>query len=369
MAISEAVAGDTIYLRGGTYSLSATIVIAFGNNGTASANKNILAYSGETPVLDFSAQATADANRGIHLFGNYWHIKGLIIQNAGDNGMMIGGNNNTVERCIFKGNRDSGLQISRRASTLTAMADWPSNNLILNCDAFDNADATAENADGFACKLTNGPGNVFRGCISHNNSDDGWDLYAKTDTGANGSVTIEGCISYNNGTLSNGTSSANGDKNGFKLGGSGVAVVHNIKRCIAFNNGHHGITDNNNPGAIVVGNNTSFNNTNSNFNFRSGSTAIYTNNVSLNTGDSDKFYGTVNGTTNIFWVSSKVDNNGGTLTVATSDFQSLTAPSGGFSRNSDGSIVYGTFAKLVSTSKLVNAGTPSGTDIGAVESY
>jgi hypothetical protein len=369
MAISEAVAGDTIYMRGGTYNYSATITIAFGNNGTSSATKKVFAYNSEVPVLNFSAQATADANRGIHLFGNYWYFKGITIQNAGDNGMMVGGNNNTIERCIFKGNRDSGLQISRRASSLTAMADWPSNNLILNCDAFDNADPTAENADGFACKLTNGPGNVFRGCISHNNIDDGWDLYAKTDTGPNGSVLIENCISYGNGTLTNGSTTGSGDKNGFKLGGSGVDVVHTIRRCIAFNNGHHGFTDNNNQGAMTVSNNTGFNNANSNFNWRDGSTSTFTNNASYNSGDSDKFIGTLTGTTNLFWVNDASSNNGGTKVISAADFQNLTAPSGGFTRNSDGSIALGTFAKLVSTSDLVNGGTPSGTDIGAVESF
>ncbi len=33
-----------------------------------------------------------------------------------------------------------------------------------------------EDADGFAAKLTVGDGNVFDGCISYNNADDGWDL-------------------------------------------------------------------------------------------------------------------------------------------------------------------------------------------------
>jgi hypothetical protein len=368
-AIAEAQAGDTIYLRGGTYNYGATVVIAYGNNGTSSNPKRIFAYQSEIPVLNFSAQATSDSNRGVHLFGNYWHFKGVTIQNAGDNGMMIGGNNNTIERCIFKGNRDSGLQISRRSSSLDNMADWPSYNLILNCDALDNADPGAENADGFACKLTNGPGNVFRGCISHNNIDDGWDLYAKTDTGPNGSVLIENCIAYNNGSLTTGGTSGSGDKNGFKLGGSGVDVPHTIRRCIAFGNGHHGFTDNNNQGAMTVTNNTSFNNANCNFNWRTGSTSTFTNNASYNSGDSDKFAGTVTGTTNLFWTNDASDNNGGSKVISAADFQSLTPPSGGFTRNADGSINLGTFAKLVSSSDLVNGGTPSGTDIGAVESY
>ncbi|ATC64553.1 hypothetical protein CMV30_11640 [Nibricoccus aquaticus] len=368
-AIAEAVPGDTIYLRGGTYNLSATVAIAFGNNGTSANPKRIFAYQSEVPVLNFSAQATGDANRGIHLFGNYWHFRGVTIQGAGDNGMLIGGNNNTIELCTFKNNRDSGLQISRRASTLANIADWPSNNLILNCTAFDNADPGAENADGFACKLTSGPGNVFRGCIAHNNIDDGWDLYANTDTGAIGTVLIENCIAYNNGVLTNGGTSGSGDKNGFKLGGSGVDVAHTIRRCIAFGNGQHGFTDNNNQGAMTVLNNTSFNNTETNFNWRTGSTATFTNNASYNSGQSDTTNGTLTGTTNLFWKNNVSNNNGGTKVISAADFQTLTPPSGGFTRNSDGSINLGNFAKLVSGSDLVNGGTPSGTDIGAVESF
>ncbi|UKI49487.1 MAG: hypothetical protein L6U99_12615 [Clostridium sp.] len=37
---------------------------------------------------------------------------------------------------------------------------WPANNLILNCTPFNNSDATGENADGFAAKLTCG-NNIF----------------------------------------------------------------------------------------------------------------------------------------------------------------------------------------------------------------
>ncbi|GAB6896929.1 hypothetical protein JCM9957A_00170 [Kineosporia succinea] len=64
-AITKVAAGGTIYLRGGTYALSATQTIAEGNDGTASAPKTIAAYPGESPVLDFSAQAVADSNRGL----------------------------------------------------------------------------------------------------------------------------------------------------------------------------------------------------------------------------------------------------------------------------------------------------------------
>jgi uncharacterized repeat protein (TIGR02543 family) len=367
-AITRIASGSTIWVRGGTYNYSTGITIAPGNNGTSSANKNVFNFGSEVPLYNFTGQATADANRGITVNGNFWHFKGIQVTHAGDNGLYIGGNNNTIELCMFAFNRDTGLQLGRASSSFTSISQWPSNNLILNCESHDNSDAAGENADGFACKLTTGTGNVFRGCISHHNSDDGWDLFTKTDTGPIGPVLIENCIAYHNGQLSNGTINANGDRNGFKLGGDGIAVQHTIRRSIAFDNLHHGFTDNNNPGPIQVVNNTSFNNTQSNFNFRSGGHSVFTNNASLNAGSSDATFDSLTGTTNLFWKSGASDNNGGTKVISASDFQSLTPPAS-FARNADGSINLGNFCKLASGSDLVNGGTPSGTDIGAVESF
>ena len=371
-AITKVTAGGTIYLRGGTYSFSATIVIARTNSGTSSANKNIVAYNGEIPLLSFAGQSVADGNRGIILDGSYWHFTGLIIEGAGDNGVLLSGNNNTIGNCIFRKNRDSGLQLSRYNTSYTSISDWPTNNLVLNCEAYDNADPGNENADGFAAKLTCGNGNIFRGCISHNNIDDGWDFYAKTETGPIGPVTLENCVAYSNGVLTTGGTSGSGDKNGFKLGGSGIAVAHIVRRCIAFNNGHHGFTDNDNPGNITVTNNTSWNNAESNFNFRDGSTSTFTNNLSFNAGESDKSFGTDVSGKNVWWKNG-VSTSAGGLVVSSADFISLT-PS--VAKNTDGSPSLGNFLALATGSDMINSGIAatgityngSAPDIGARES-
>ena len=112
-AITLVTAGGTIYARGGTYNLSTTIVIARGNDGDAGALKKIFAYNGEVPVLSFSGQTVSTSNRGIVLDALYWHLKGLIIEHAGDNGVLLSGNNNILESCIFRSNTESGLQMSR----------------------------------------------------------------------------------------------------------------------------------------------------------------------------------------------------------------------------------------------------------------
>jgi hypothetical protein len=300
-AISRVGAGGTIYLRGGTYAYSSTVTIPATSSGTASALTTLSAYPGETPVLNFSAQTESSSNRGLQLFGSYWHVYGLVVERAGDNGIYVGGSHNVVERTITRFNRDTGLQLGRIASS-TPAAQWPSDNLILSAESHDNADSDGEDADGFAAKLTTGTGNVFRYAVSHNNIDDGWDLYTKTDTGAIGPVTIEDSLSYNNGTLSDGTVNSNGDRNGYKLGGDDIAVNHVVRRSIAYHNGKHGFTYNSNPGSMAVSNNLSIDNTQRNYSWDAG-TSVFRGNTSCRfgvSGSNDKTIGDAD-STNQFW--------------------------------------------------------------------
>ncbi|MDH6441323.1 hypothetical protein M2158_009864 [Streptomyces sp. SAI-144] len=297
-AISRISAGGTIYMRGGTYAYSSTVTIPAGSNGTSSARTTLSAYPGETPVLNFSAQSESSTNRGIQLNANYWKIYGLVVERAGDNGIYVGGSNNVVERTVTRFNRDTGLQLGRMASS-TPASQWPANNLILSAESHDNADSDGEDADGFAAKLTTGTGNVFRYAVSHNNIDDGWDLYTKTDTGAIGPVTIEYSLSYGNGTLTDGSQAGNGDRNGYKLGGDSIAVNHVVQHSIAYGNGHHGFTYNSNPGSMTITSNVSVANTERNFNFETG-TSVFRGNTSCNSGANDRYVGDAD-SSNQFW--------------------------------------------------------------------
>jgi hypothetical protein len=299
-AISRISAGGTIYMRGGTYAYSSTVTIPAGSNGTAGARTTLSAYPGETPVLNFSAQSESSANRGIQLNADYWKIFGLVVERAGDNGIYVGGSNNVVERTVTRFNRDTGLQLGRIASTTPSSA-WPANNLILSAESHDNADSDGEDADGFAAKLTTGTGNVFRYAVSHNNIDDGWDLYTKTDTGAIGPVTVEYSLSYDNGTLTDGSQAGNGDRNGYKLGGDDIAVNHVVRHSIAYANGKHGFTFNSNPGTMTISSNLSIDNAQRNFNF-DGGTSVFRNNTScrFSSGTNDRIIGNSD-SSNQFW--------------------------------------------------------------------
>ena len=254
-AVKKVAPGQTIYLLEGTYELSEMILIDNNNNGAAGAYKTMSAYPGAKVVFDFSGQGAADGSkRGIALDGSYWKFYGFEITKAADNGMLLSGNNNIIEMMVFNDNQDTGLQISRYRTSAATIAEWPTNNLVLNCTSKNNCDnATMENADGFAAKLTCGEGNVFDGCMAYNNSDDGWDLFAKSETGPTGVVTIQNSIAFRNGFTEFGEGYGDCDGNGFKLGGSGVGSPHVIKNSLAFENLNCGFTDNNNPklGAVI----------------------------------------------------------------------------------------------------------------------
>ncbi len=321
-AINALAPGKTIWLNGGTYNMSATIMIAESNAGTAAAMKTIATLGTGMPVLDWNSRSDNSSARGIILDGSYWQIYGITIREAGDNGMLLSGDNNIIERCVFAANRDTGLQISRYNGSYNSISQWPTNNLVLQCESYDNADSDGEDADGFAAKLTCGEGNVFQGCYAHHNIDDGWDLFTNSYTGKIGRVTIADCIAYRNGTLIDGTINANGDRNGFKLGGQNIAVNHIVHHCIAVENGKTGFTYNSNPGNIDLYNNTAYRNGSSNYYFASGN-HTFMNNISLSGGSNDRISGSsLNPTYNAWWTNG-IATAGNGVTVTSSDFQSL----------------------------------------------
>ena len=251
-AHSKVNAGQTIWIKPGTYNWSSTVKLS--KNGTVSSPINVFAAPGARPVIDFSAQTCGDsASRGIAITGTYWHLKGFEVQKAGDNCIHIGGSHNTIEWVTTHNCCDSGLQITADTASDATRGAY---NTVLNCDSYDNYDTPTggENADGFAPKLHIGPGNVFRGCRSWNNADDGYDLFASDDI-----VTIDHCWAFLNGVLSNGSGTSNGDGNGFKLGGAATAgdayeggAPHQVTDSFAFENTACGFTRNNNTSVPVL---------------------------------------------------------------------------------------------------------------------
>lgn len=266
---------NTLYLYGGDYNLDSSIILS--GSGISSNYYSILAFKDEKVVLDFGRDYRknptitggylSENNKGIVLKGSYYKIKGLTITNCGSLGMQIRGNYNIIENCVFAYNGNTGCNIS--SSNTSTIENRAHDNLIKNCTSYGNYDwdrtdgEQGEDADGFSSNMTSGINNVFDGCISYNNSDDGWDLFTKHKTGKIGSVTIKNCIAFSNGYAIDGSELKNG--NGFKLGGRALEVDHYVENCIAFNNKANGFDDNSNPGTISLKNCTAYKNGDRNY--------------------------------------------------------------------------------------------------------
>jgi hypothetical protein len=248
--------GQTVKLTNGTYIMDSLFAIPRYNNGRNEAVKTLIAETTDQVFLDWNKDKfLANRNQGFLLAGNYWVLDGFHIRNTPDKtkGMVISGNNNTIRRVQFYNNGDTGLQISGDAKE--AKRFWPSNNLIEFCESFYNKDDAAKDADGFGSKLTVGRDNRFEWCISHNNVDDGWDCFTKKETGPIGVIKLYGCIAYESGIMLDGTAYGSSvglaTRNGFKMGGEGISVKHEIRECLSFGNDGNAITSNSNPSLYV----------------------------------------------------------------------------------------------------------------------
>ncbi len=375
---NSAAAGDTVWLRGGTY--NSTTQIALSKSGTSDTNRTkIWAYQNEVPVLDFSKYVSTNPAvdvPAILVTGSWMHLKGLEIANgavgaSGDHSYSMlrtkSASNNTFELLNIHHGFGPGLFIDTGTG----------GNLILNCDSHDNYDkdgsqGDGQNGDGFGVHYqTTGPSTVIRGCRSWHNSDDGYDfIYQEVP------VTIEnswatGC-GY--GTAGNG--------NGFKIGSSGTGIRHLVQNNVAWKNKASGFYANHSSGGNTWYNNTSYSN-GTQYNmlaatFASDGRTIATDGITLtgskvhimrnNIGFPDK-------NANMNGVDTAFNTWDLEITPAASDFASTSDTGCTGPREADGSMPAAcNFMKLTAGSHMIDKGTDVGLpfvgaapDLGAYE--
>ncbi|MHC4528300.1 MAG: right-handed parallel beta-helix repeat-containing protein, partial [Planctomycetota bacterium] len=240
-AIEVAQPGESILIRGGTYYLTDEIEIE--KDGMKGKPINLWAYPGEEVVLDFSN--AGDSSNGFEIEGSYWHLKGLVIQKAGEKGIHVEGSHNVFERLITRTNGDGGIKLD----------DGAANNLVVNCDSYLNYDKPTHgtNADGFQAKHGLGKRNVFKGCRAWNNSDDGFDFME-----AGNAIRVEDCWAWSNGVDIWKDPDFGGNGVGFKLGEKDGA--HVIIRCLVWKNGRTGFNIEENTSSVTMYHNTAWKN-------------------------------------------------------------------------------------------------------------
>ena len=376
--------GDVVFVRGGHYSMREdqiaqtkgiwAYVTQLDKNGIS-----YLAYKNEIPVFDY--KNIKPVGKRIIAFlvdGNNIHIKGIevigvqvtIKKHTQSECFEVRGSNNKLEQLSMHDNMAIGVYMLSG-----------SNNLVLNCDAYNNYDSVSEggkggNSDGFGCHLQKGSvNNVFRGCRAWFNSDDGFDLINNAEP-----ILIENCWAFYNGYSSGFIPRADG--NGFKAGGYGAGKnpynelmeryapipKNTIRFCLAVKNKQSGFYANHHLEGNYWYNNTAYLNKR-NYNML--------NCVALNPNDF--------GTNGPGWNHEMANNLGfaaitaeltdidksrcvlknnyfdlASISVTASDFLSLDEKLLMAPRQADGSLPNNDFLKLAPSSKLINAGTNLG---------
>ena len=391
------VAGDTVYVRGGSYKMEESqvaqynglwaYVISLNKSGTSAHRIHYFAYPNENPVFDFTnVNPKGKRINAFQVMGSWLHIRGLevigvqvnITTHTQSECFDNQGSYNIYERLSMHDGKGIGFYLSKGG-----------NNLILNCDAYNNWDNVSEgkmggNTDGFGCHPNpSGMGfvdNVFRGCRAWFNSDDGYDCI-----NAHEAVIFENCWSFFNGYSSSFQSL--GDGNGFKAGGYGksldpkvptVIPVNTIQFCLAVRNKANGFYANHHLGGSNWYNNSAYENA-VNFNMLNRSADYkndvdgYNHSLKNNLGFKSRYAEY----SNIDFKACDAKNNYFNLLLAidSDDFLSLyqnelTAP-----RQLDGSLPNIPFMKLSAQSGLIDKGLDIGfpyngmaPDLGCFES-
>lgn len=354
-------AGDTLYMRGGTYSYTIMQNLT-GKNGISGNLIKVWAYPGESPKITKGGSWTRNVwHRGALFFtGNYFHWKGIEIYgfpnidgNIESAIVAYDCNNNIYEQLVIHDNH-SGMYAENSGT----------GNLWLNCDFYNNYDAQASggNSDGLdlAYMTAGTSSNTIRGCRFWNNGDDGLDTFENS-----GYVLIDSCWAWHNGYVK-GTSTAAGDGVGFKLGSdflttpAHVGVVkRRLQRSMAWDNRNAGAHINEADFSTEIYNNTFYANSTQNFNFHYNNRVHYfKNNISF--GSPWDVARSTNSTTesSSYGVSGYADVTAGwTNNASTEDFVSVSWVGADGARQSNGSLPSINFLKLAVGSDLIDAGT------------
>jgi len=362
---SSVSAGDTIYMRGGTYTYTVQQYLT-GKNGTSGNLIKIWAYPGESPVITRGASFDKSAgwHRGmVFLSGNYVHIRQIRFTGmyTDDNQVDAGLQCWDVNNCLFE-----RLECDNNVQGMT-IENSSTGNTVINSDFHDNysnyGGSNGGNSDGLQTlyMTSTTSTNTIRGCRAWNNGDDGFDTFENS-----GYVLIDSCWAWHNG-YNKGSNTSAGDGVGFKLGSdflttpANVGVVkRRLQRSMAWDNRNSGAHINEADHSTEIYNNTFFRNVITGLNFHYNNRVHYfRNNISLSNGNRQVEVSSAS-TNQTNSTDGGYNDGSWTTNASTGDFVSTDTAGQRGARQSDGTLPVRTFLTLAANSDLIDAGTNVG---------
>jgi hypothetical protein len=363
-AVNTAIAGDTVYFRGGVWYNTTSINSnppSVGHDGTVSDPICFFNYPGEVPILNGINKTSPSP--GLYFQNvDYVKVKGLKVGNNlqltssyyyASNFYFYQCTNITFENCISYNSGHRGFDIYECHGTVT----------FRNCDSYNNCDNltvgyAGGGGDGYQVHDNNSADDLYTilymdGCRAWYNSDDGFDIIFE------GYAEIDSCWSFNNGYL-------DGEGDGFKYGWENITrsgVSRQVTNCMtaynrlsAFDEGNNGYLCMN----LNVYNNISYHDY-----------APYVTYTQCTGGVKSNVY-----RNNIYYRNTITDFGGAythsnnswdiPITVTDADFISVDSTGITGARQVNGNLPDIDFLKLSSSSDLIGAGTDVGygTDLG-----
>jgi hypothetical protein len=365
-AHSVAVAGDTIYLRAGTYDISSQVTLT--RSGSSGNPITLTNYPGETVILDGINNSNTGGHSVIRCEANYWTFTSSggnqllqIIRSPGQGLRLEGARTGiTVSKLLFQDN----VRLDNSGAALQ-VGGASTNILFLNNDVYSNGKSDTGGGDGIgAYNCTSGSSVVIRGNRCWANNDDGIDCFQSFD------VVVDGNWSWGNGYLDDGVTTTSGDGVGLKLGGNGTGGNITCTNNLVWKNDSNGVDQNSDTSAtpMTIYNNTAWSNY-QNYAFAPAVAHVLRNNISffrrIDSSNGAGVHATVDDTFNSWNLA---------VTVSAADFVSTDDSDVFDARQADGSLPVLNFLRLAPGSDLINAGTDVGLpfngaapDLGAYE--
>jgi parallel beta-helix repeat protein len=184
-AASKVLPGDTVYIRGGVYRES----VDFTKSGTSNAPIRILAYPGETPIIDGNNYSIPGSDWGVllSLSGSYIYVSGLEVRYSSGMGVILSGIYDTVDKINSHHNQQNGILITGDYGRVQNSLVWS------NCMANVNGSA-GQNSSGLSAARYPNYAVISRNTV-YSNWGEGISTYQ-----ANGTI-IEDNTSYDNWSL------------------------------------------------------------------------------------------------------------------------------------------------------------------------